>query len=75
MTLSRRSLITGLGAIICAPAIVRASSLMPVKVVETCVHTYSGTYFCAPGLVAIRRAIDPATFSAMWLEDQEMFST
>ena len=29
--LTRRSLLTGLGAIIAAPAIVRASSLMPVK--------------------------------------------
>lgn len=28
---SRRSLLTGLGALIAAPAIVRASSLMPVK--------------------------------------------
>jgi hypothetical protein len=28
---TRRSLLTGLGALICAPAIVRASSLMPVK--------------------------------------------
>lgn len=29
--MNRRSLITGLGAILAAPAIVRASSLMPVK--------------------------------------------
>lgn len=28
---SRRAFLTGLGSIICAPAIVRASSLMPVK--------------------------------------------
>ena len=31
MTLSRRSLITGLVSFVAAPAIVRASSLMPVK--------------------------------------------
>jgi hypothetical protein len=30
---SRRSLLTGLGALIAAPAIVRASSLMPLKAV------------------------------------------
>lgn len=29
--INRRKLITGLSAIICAPAIVRASSLMPVR--------------------------------------------
>lgn len=28
---TRRSVLTGLGALICAPAIVRASSLMPVR--------------------------------------------
>lgn len=28
---TRRSLITGIGALLCAPAIVRASSLMPIK--------------------------------------------
>lgn len=33
MTLSRRSLITGLVNLVAAPAIVRAGSLMPVKVV------------------------------------------
>ena len=32
MTSTRRSLITGIGAILCAPAIVRASSLMPISV-------------------------------------------
>jgi hypothetical protein len=31
MILSRRSLITGLASFVCAPAIVRASSIMPVK--------------------------------------------
>lgn len=31
MSLSRRGLLTGLGAIIAAPAIVRAASLMPVR--------------------------------------------
>lgn len=31
MSLSRRSLITGLVSLVAAPAIVRASSLMPVK--------------------------------------------
>lgn len=31
MTPTRRSLITGIGALLCAPAIVRASSIMPVK--------------------------------------------
>jgi hypothetical protein len=31
MTLSRRSLITGLASLVAAPAIVRVSSLMPVK--------------------------------------------
>ena len=35
MRLSRRKLITGLIAFGCTPAIVRASSLMPVKVMET----------------------------------------
>lgn len=33
--LTRRTLLTGLGAIIAAPAIVRASSLMPVKAWRT----------------------------------------
>jgi hypothetical protein len=31
MLISRRGLITGLGSILAAPAIVRASSIMPVK--------------------------------------------
>ncbi len=31
MITTRRSLITGLASLLCAPAIVRASSLMPVK--------------------------------------------
>ena len=31
MTLSRRSLITGLASLVCAPAIVRVGSIMPVK--------------------------------------------
>lgn len=36
MTMNRRGLLTGLGAtIIAAPAIVRISSLMPVKVLRT----------------------------------------
>lgn len=34
MLLSRRSLITGLASFLAAPAIVRASSLMPVKAFE-----------------------------------------
>ncbi len=29
--MNRRELVTGIGALICAPAIVRASSLMPVR--------------------------------------------
>lgn len=33
--LSRRSLITGLISFVAAPAIVRASSLMPVKVIDS----------------------------------------
>lgn len=32
--LDRRTLLTGLAAVICAPAIVRATSLMPVKVLK-----------------------------------------
>lgn len=35
MTLARRSFLTGLSAIIAAPAIVRASSLMPVKALKS----------------------------------------
>ena len=31
MILSRRSLITGLASLVCAPAIVRVGSIMPVK--------------------------------------------
>ena len=31
MTIDRRALLTDIGALICAPASVRASSLMPVK--------------------------------------------
>lgn len=34
MQTDRRSLLTGLGALLCAPAIVRASSLMPIKPFE-----------------------------------------
>jgi hypothetical protein len=34
MSLSRRSLITGLVSFVAAPAIVRAANLMPVKVME-----------------------------------------
>jgi len=33
---TRRLLLTGLGALICAPAIVRASSIMPVKSWDDC---------------------------------------
>lgn len=35
MIIHRRGMLTGLGALICAPAIVRASSLMPVKAFST----------------------------------------
>lgn len=31
MTLTRRTLLRGLGALLCAPAIVRVSAIMPVK--------------------------------------------
>ncbi len=34
MTISRRSLVTGLATFLAAPAIVRAGSLMPVKVIK-----------------------------------------
>lgn len=34
MTLSRRSIITGLISLVAAPAIVRAGSLMPVKAIQ-----------------------------------------
>lgn len=34
MTLSRRSIITGLISLVAAPAIVRVSSIMPVKVMD-----------------------------------------
>lgn len=47
---NRRSFIAGLGAVFAAPAIVRASSLMPVKVLaptapnEYFFHTYAGGF-------------------------------
>ncbi len=41
MTPTRRGLLTGIGALLCAPAIVRASSIMPVKPI---VFSSAGTF-------------------------------
>ena len=38
--LHRRTLLTGIAAVICAPAIVRASSLMPIKSAKDTVGSY-----------------------------------
>ena len=45
--MNRRNLITGLGALLCAPAIVRASSLMPVKALKDPMWSTSDLYFKA----------------------------
>ena len=53
MSLSRRSLITGLISLVAAPAIVRVSSLMPVKVMEEAAEVeFSGFYSIIPISVA-----------------------
>ena len=53
MSLSRRSLITGLISLVAAPAIVRVSSLMPVKVMEEAAEfEFSGFYSIVPASVA-----------------------
>jgi hypothetical protein len=49
MGLSRRGLLTGLGALIAAPAIVRAASIMPVRaapllIIPPPVAPYNGKY-------------------------------
>jgi hypothetical protein len=64
LTVHRRSLITGLVSFIAAPAIVRASSLMPVKqmqvlfsariVLATGAKPIESMRFCADGTVLIR---------------------
>lgn len=45
MTLSRRSLITGLISLVAAPAIVRASNLMPVKLMVPTVRGFDGACY------------------------------
>ncbi len=57
---TRRGFITGLGAFFCAaPAIVRATSLMPVRALEDCEFEYSGFYS-----VFDRRALADVTRTA-----------
>ena len=44
MEITRRSLVTGLAGLLCAPAIVRASSLMPVKPIPPAIDFRMGTW-------------------------------
>jgi hypothetical protein len=60
MILSRRSLLTGLAATLAAPAVVRAGSLMPVKLFDP----YYTRYLCAYsiGTDEMRLRVDRALF-------------
>lgn len=55
MMLSRRGLIAGLGALLAAPAIVRASSLMPVK-------AFASPYMPYMGLAQLKQEGAPVPF-------------
>ena len=68
---SRRGFITGLIALVAAPAIVRAGSLMPVKslddfdlmLMENVPYEYSAKY-----VDVVRRAFVPRLYVQMWNE-------
>lgn len=63
MILTRRSLVTGLGALIAAPAIVRYASLMPVKAMPAL--TYE---IIASGVLDLNAMIEfECDQSGMWL--------
>lgn len=69
MISSRRSFITGLGALfIAAPAIVRVQNIMPVKALEEAAFEWSPFYTVYQTDV-VRRAFVPRLFVDMWIAD------
>ena len=65
-TLNRRGLITGLGALfIAAPAIVRASSLMPVKAIDVGHVPYEEMY--SEWVAITRKAFVPRMFVQLYV--------
>lgn len=58
--ISRRGLLLGIGSLIVAPSIVRASSLMPIKIMDPYFYRYMSCY-CIGTDVIIER-IDKALF-------------
>lgn len=50
---SRRGFLTGLGAVLCAPAIVRAASLMPVSSAKLVLPAPAFMAFGSPSLLAV----------------------
>lgn len=62
MTLARRSFITGLISLVAAPAIVRAGSLMPVKVM------LEPVYGIGPAMHALNMMDIESYGTRMWVE-------
>lgn len=62
METSRRSLLIGLTGLICAPAIVRAASLMKVKAYEAPQYWMGQSGFYSFGLAQLKMEGEPALF-------------
>jgi hypothetical protein len=77
----RRSFLTGLGAVICSPAIVRATSLMPINTRlladEVAVFrqmTFQGTPLVFDEIVAVtRKALVPHLYAQLYEQDAAQF--
>jgi hypothetical protein len=71
--MNRRGILTGLGSLfVAAPAIVRFSSIMPVKAVEILTHGFGediGFHYDTAELIAITRKRLPLPLMRWMLED------
>jgi hypothetical protein len=67
LTPSRRSFITGMAALIAAPAIVRASSLMPVRgIIMDAAPQYAAGSLYGELCAVTRQAFVPRLFVQIW---------
>lgn len=70
MISSRRSFITGLGAIfIAAPAIVRVQNIMPVKAIDFDAAFEWSPFYTVYQTDVVRRAFVPRLFVQMWIDE------
>lgn len=69
--MDRRGFLTGLSAVICAPAIVRATSLMPINArLAAAPLAYRGTPLYFDLMTITRRAIVPDLYAQIYTEGE-----